>query len=57
MIVSTKTTLSFKMPDEYKQMVQYEKENPDWKKHETTLFISFTKEQAYSVELKDGDTE
>ena len=39
MIVTTKTTISFKMPDEYKQMVMYGKENPDWKKTESTLFV------------------
>lgn len=55
MIVTTKTTISFKMPDEYKQMAMYGKENPDWKKKESTLFTSYIKEQFYSVELNGGE--
>lgn len=55
MILISKTIIAFKMPDEYQQMVQYEKENPDWKRTEDISYVSFIKEHAYSVELKGGN--
>ena len=58
MILISKTIIAFKMPDEYQHMVQYEKENPDWRKMaEDTFYVSFVKEHTYSVELKGGDEE
>ena len=57
MMVSIKTVVVFEMPQEYQQMVEYEKENPDWFKTESTIAVSFSKEQTYSVALKGGDDE
>ncbi len=56
MIVTTKTTIAFELPKEYKQAVEYGEENPDWVRTEDTIAISYSQAQTYRVELReDGE--
>ena len=56
MIVTTRTIVSFKLPEEYVNAVDFERRS-DWFKSEDTQFISFTNSQTYIVELKGGEEE
>lgn len=56
MIVTTKTTIGFKMPEEYKQALKFGEEHKDWIKSEDTVYIAYKTEKMYSVELsEDGE--
>ncbi len=56
MIVIDKTTVVFKMPEEYKRALKFGEEYKDWIRSEDTMFMTFKNEKAYSVELKeDGE--
>ena len=60
MIVTMKTTIGFVLPDEYKQMMEFAEKNTDWVMHESTVMISFSKENIYSTnitKMEGGDSE
>ena len=57
MIVTTKTTVGFKMPEEYKQALKFGEEHKDWIKSEDTMYIAYKNEKTYSVELKEDGEE
>ena len=55
MVITTKTTISFKIPDEYEKAVKF-KEQHDWKEDViSSQWIIFTKEAIYSVEGGEQD--
>ena len=56
MIVINKTTIGFKLPEEYKHALKFGEEHKDWIKSEDTMYMTFKNEKTYSVELKeDGE--
>lgn len=56
MIITTKTVISFKVPDEYQAAEQFKAKNPDWTENVTTQYIGYIKQETYAVETKpDSD--
>lgn len=49
MVITTKTTISFKIPDEWKLAETFKEQHPDWKEHCTTMMISYSKQSTYAV--------
>ena len=43
MIVTTKTTVTFLIPEEKDKAAWFEAEHPDWNKEISTSFITFTR--------------
>lgn len=56
MLITTKTVISFHIPDEYQAAERFKSDNPDWMEDVTTQYIGFVKQEAYAVETKE-DTE
>ena len=56
MLITTKTVISFRIPDEYKMAVKFKADNPDWVESVTSQYIGFVKQETYAVETKE-DTE
>lgn len=55
MLISTKTTVGFKVPDEYEQMTKFKAQHPDWKESETSSMIFFEKNEVYSMDMRGGE--
>lgn len=45
MIINTKTTVAFKVPNEYKQAMKFMKEHPNWKDESDSNVWRFTNMQ------------
>lgn len=56
MIINTKTTVSFIIPEEFQKAMEFEKSNPDWNRTDCTRTIAFTRTQIFSVDT-GGDSE
>jgi len=56
MLITNKTIISFKVPEECQAAEKFKADNPDWVESETTQYIGFVKESTYAVEAKE-DTE
>ena len=56
MLITTKTVISFRIPDEYKMAVKFKANNPDWVESVTSQYIGYIKQETYAVETKE-DTE
>lgn len=52
MFIRYKAVISFDPDEERKAMEKFEAEHSDWKKDNTTLWVTFTKESMIQVELK-----
>lgn len=52
MLITTKTVISFRIPEEYKAAEKFKADNPDWVESETTQYVGFVKESTYAVETK-----
>ena len=52
MIIVDKSVLSYRVPEEVEHALEFEKEHPNWKRTDTTQFISFTHEDYWDVPLK-----
>jgi len=57
MLITNKTVISFKIPDEYQAAVKFKEQNPDWVETVTSQYIGFVKESTYAVEAKEEDSE
>ena len=65
MIITTKTTVAFKVPNEYKQAMKFKEEHPDWTEVSDTNMWRYTNMQTYytvNMEVENfseigGDTE
>ena len=47
MIITTKTTVAFKVPSEYKQAMKFMKEHPNWTDESDTNVWRFTNVQTF----------
>lgn len=52
MLITTKTVISFHIPDEYQVAVKFKEQNPDWTENVTSQYIGFVKQETYAVETK-----
>ena len=52
MLIKTRTDIGFEAPKEFKTMMQFEAEHPDFRKSETTNIVWYTKEELYHAELE-----
>ena len=57
MLITNKTVISFRIPDEYKMAVKFKANNPDWVESVTSQYIGFVKQETYSVETMEEDSE
>jgi len=57
MLITTKTVISFKVPDECQAAEKFKADNPDWVESVTSQYIGFVKESTYAVEAKEEDSE
>ena len=57
MLITNKTVISFRIPDEYKMAVKFKADNPDWVESVTTQYVGFVRQETYAVETKEEDTE
>lgn len=55
MMITTKTTISFHIPDEYVLSEKFNAQHPDWIKSCASDWIGFTKQETYAVDVKDGE--
>lgn len=53
MLITTKTVISFHIPEEYQAAEKFKADNPDWVESVTTQYIGFVKESTYAVEAKE----
>ena len=53
MLITNKTVISFRIPDEYKMAVKFKADNPDWVESVTTQYVWFVRQEAYSVEMRE----
>ena len=54
MLITTKTVISFKIPDEYQAAERFKANNPDWTEDVTSQYIGYIKQETYAVEMKEG---
>lgn len=57
MLITTKTVISFRIPDECQAAVKFKADNPDWIESETTQYVGFIKQETYAVETREEDSE
>ena len=55
MIITNKTTISFSIHDECLLSEKFKVQHPDWAEHCASDWISFTKQETYAVDVKDGE--
>lgn len=53
MLITTKTVISFRIPEEYKAAEKFKADNPDWIESETTQYVGFIRQETYAVETKE----
>ena len=57
MFIHYKSVISFDPVKEMKAMEKFQAEHTDWKRDNTTIFVTFTKERMIRVELKGGEND
>ena len=57
MLITNKTVISFKIPDEYQAAERFKANNPDWVESVTSQYIGFVRQETYAVETKEEDSE
>lgn len=55
MLITTKTVISFHIPDEYQAAEKFKADNPDWVESVTSQYIGYIKQETYAVEMKEGE--
>lgn len=53
MIITTKTVISFRIPQEYCFAEKFKVQNPDWHESVSSQYIAFVHESTYAVETKE----
>lgn len=53
MIITTKTVISFHIPDEYQAAERFKAQHPDWVESDTTQYVGFVRQETYAVETKE----
>jgi len=57
MLITNKTIISFKVPEECQTAEKFKMDNPDWVESVTTQYIGYIKQETYSVEMMEEDSE
>ena len=57
MLITTKTVISFTIPDEYQLLERFKAKHPDWIESVTTQYIGYEWQETYAVEAKEEDSE
>ena len=56
MMITTKSTISFLIPDEYLLAQRFAAQHPDWSKTVTSQWVGYTRQDTYAVDVKEeGD--
>ena len=53
MLITTKTVISFKIPEEYQAAERFKANNPDWVESVTSQYVGFVRQETYAVETKE----
>ena len=53
MLITTKTVISFHIPEEYQAAERFKANNPDWVESVTSQYIGYIKQETYSVEMRE----
>ena len=53
MLITNKTVISFRIPEEYTAAERFKEQNPDWTENVTSQYIGFIKQETYAVEAKE----
>ena len=51
-MITTKTMISFHIPDEYVLSEKFAAQHPDWSESVASAWIGFTKQETYAVDVK-----
>lgn len=57
MLITTKTVISFRIPEEYQAAEKFKANNPDWVESVTSQYVGFVRQETYSVETREEDSE
>lgn len=57
MMVTTKTTISFSIPDEYILAQKFSAQHSDWIEHCGSGYVGYTRQDTYAVDLEEGEQE
>ena len=53
MLISNKTVISFRIPNEYQAAERFKEQHPDWVESVTVQYVWFVRQEAYSVEMRE----
>ena len=53
MLITTKTVVSFRIPEECQAAERFKADNPDWVESDTSQYVGFVKQETYAVETKE----
>lgn len=57
-MITTKTTVSFRVPEEYKLAEKFSAQHQDWIESCTSHWIGYTKQETYSLDVsEEGEQE
>jgi hypothetical protein len=57
MMITTKTTISFSIPDEYILAQRFAVQHPDWIEVTASTYIGYTRQDTYAIDLKEEGKE
>jgi hypothetical protein len=57
MLITTKTVISFRIPEECQMLEWFRAQHPDLIELVTSQYVGFIKQETYAVETKEEDTE
>jgi hypothetical protein len=57
MLITNKTIICFRIPEECQAAERFKANNPDRVETDTSQYIGFVKQETYAVETKEDDTE
>lgn len=55
MLITTKTVISFHIPDEYQAAERFKANNHDWVESVTSQYVGFIKQETYVVEPQESE--
>lgn len=57
MLITTKTVISFRIPEEYQAAEKFKANNPDWVETVTSQYVGFVRQETYAVKTMEEDSE
>lgn len=57
MLITTKTVISFRIPEEYQAAERFKANNPDWVESVTSQYVGFVRQETYAVKTMEEDSE